>query len=115
MTTFPCSRCAGKGTIQAFANVLGGVCFKCRGKGTQATRPAAPSINWCVLGTDRITGEHVHAYNVRAKTAAQAIGKARRTYENASTEWRNQISLADPIALPFADWWTAERLEARAG
>lgn len=113
--TYPCSRCSGNGTISAYANVLGGVCFKCGGKGTQAARPVPPSINWVVLGTDRNSGERVHAYNVRAQTAAKAIGKALRTYENASAAWRDSISLSDPIALPFAQWWTDERIDATAG
>ncbi len=36
----PCGRCGGKGRIDAFSHVLGGVCFGCNGHGVQFTTVA---------------------------------------------------------------------------
>lgn len=52
---YECTRCGGKGRLTIFSNVLGGVCFKCRGSGKQAAKPGKPSVKWAVLGTDRTT------------------------------------------------------------
>ena len=38
-TRRPCSRCAATGIVAAHRNVLGGVCFRCRGAGTVPFRP----------------------------------------------------------------------------
>ena len=38
-TRRPCPRCAATGTVAAHRNVLGGVCFRCRGAGTVPFRP----------------------------------------------------------------------------
>lgn len=98
--TYKCTRCAGTGRLNCFSNVLGGVCFKCKGSGMQTTKPAKPSIKWAVLGEDRNTGMRARLYNVSSPSAAGAIAKARRTFEGASTEFRDQYSMAAAIAVP---------------
>lgn len=69
---FECPRCLGKGEIAAYRHVQAGVCFRCNGKGTVATRPAKPSVKWVC---DFANGQHV-GY-VKAKTEAEALRKAR--------------------------------------
>ena len=104
-TTYKCSRCNGTGRLSQFSNVLGGTCFKCLGSGKQASKPAAKSVTWAVLGTDRNTGLRVHAYNINAQTEAKAVAKARTTYQSASTEFKDTISLTDAIAVPAREFW----------
>lgn len=114
MTTYPCTRCGGTGRLPIHSNVLGGVCFKCHGSGTQRQKPATPSAMWAVFGHDRRTGESRRLYNIRAKTANAAITKARATYERASAEFRNHNTLASAVAIKFDDMAnpTALTLEA---
>jgi hypothetical protein len=102
-TTFPCSRCAGTGRLSCFSNVLGGVCFKCNGKGTQPSKPAAPSILWAVLGTDRNTGGRVRLYNIKAKNETAAIERARNTMAGASTAFKDQYTLEGAVAVRAAE------------
>lgn len=40
---YGCSKCNGTGEIPAHRNVMGGVCFKCKGSGKQSRKPAAKS------------------------------------------------------------------------
>lgn len=102
-TTYACSRCAGKGRLAAFSNVLAGVCFKCGGTGRQASKPAKPSILWAVLGEEYATGMRARLYNVRSPSAQGAIKKARNTFERASEEFRNTYSMAAAIAVPASE------------
>lgn len=97
--TYECTRCNGKGRLPIFSNVLGGVCFKCKGSGKQASKPGKPSVKWAVLGIDRMTGERARLYNVKAKNEQGAIEKAKATYVRASTEFKDQYSLEDAIAV----------------
>ena len=96
---YECTRCNGKGRLPIFSNVLGGVCFKCKGSGKQASKPGKPSVKWAVLGIDRMTGERARLYNVKAKNEQGAIEKARATYVRASIEFKDQYSLEDAIAV----------------
>lgn len=100
---YECTRCCGKGRLPAFNNVLGGVCFKCKGSGKQSTKPRKLSIRWAVFGVDRNTGVPARLYNVSSPSAAGAVAKARRTFENASTEFRDQYSMAAAIAVPASE------------
>lgn len=75
--TFPCTRCDGSGRIRAFGHVLGGVCFKCNGSGKQARKPSKPSQLFPLSAIDRETGVRGHVYNVRARTPAEALRKAK--------------------------------------
>ncbi len=99
--TYPCSRCEGKGRLPCFSNVLGGVCFKCSGTGRQESKPAPRAIAWGVFGVDRFTGlrSELPLYNVRAKTATEAIAKARVTFAGASAAFKDQYSLENAIAF----------------
>jgi hypothetical protein len=68
--TRECERCAGKGTIPAHKNVLGGVCFLCGGKGKIVTK-AAPrkTPKWLISATTKDTGEHIAIFSLRARNA----------------------------------------------
>lgn len=101
--TYKCSRCNGKGRIPCFNNVLGGVCFKCKGTGAQASKPSKPSIKWGVMGEDRNTGMRARLYNVNSPSAQGAINKARNMFENASAAFKDQYSMAAAIAVPASE------------
>jgi hypothetical protein len=55
MTTefYNCPKCEGNGEIRAFANVAGGICFKCCGKGKLAGKAPARASLWafCANGS----------------------------------------------------------------
>lgn len=102
-TTYTCSRCSGSGRLDVYSNVLGGVCFKCKGSGQQTEKPRAKAVRWAVMGSDRENGAAARLYNIDAPTAAKAIAKARATYERASTAFRDQYSLANATAVPAAE------------
>lgn len=108
---YPCYRCDGRGKIQAYSHVMSGVCFKCGGSGRQKSKPAR-TVMWAVLGTNPQTGEEVHCYNVNAPTGKKAIDRARVTASGASESWKAEHSLEHAVAVPSAEYWTAERLEA---
>lgn len=103
MTTYPCSRCAGTGRMPQHSNVLGGVCFRCNGKGTQASKPTPPTPKWAIFGQHRDSGQWLRLYNVSTKTEAGAIERARATMERASTAWRDTYTLAQARALRWQD------------
>ena len=103
MATYTCPRCAGTGRLTVFSNVLGGVCFKCHGAGTQRHKPPTPSAMWAVFGHDRHTGESRRLYNVRAKTEQAAIEKARSTMAGASALFKDVNTLARATAIKFED------------
>lgn len=109
---YPCYRCSGEGVIRAFGHVLGGICFKCHGTGTQKDKPIK-SIMWAVLDTN---GNHV--YNVRAKTLLSAIKSALQIFARAqiqrtpgAIEFVATHDMSSPTAVPYKDYWTEERLE----
>ena len=68
--TYNCPKCSGNGEIPAHRNVLGGLCFKCKGSGTVNKKPVTPSTLWafCADGSPVV--------NKRAKTEAEAMKKA---------------------------------------
>jgi len=106
---YPCSRCNGEGRLWLHANVLGGVCFKCRGSGKQTTKPRPKLTRWAVFGEDRNTGARARLYNVDSHDAQGAIEKARNTFECASTAFRDQYTLANASAVPATE---ADNLES---
>lgn len=77
----PCGRCAGHGTIEAFAGVLGGVCFKCGGRGYVSQKgPYRSSRYYSVfvrMSHDDPTPRRW--LGVRARSEKDAIRKARVT------------------------------------
>lgn len=98
--TYACTRCDGKGRINGFGHVLGGVCFKCKGSGRQRTRPSGPSTTWRVMVIDRESASAVGIYNIKARTATDAVRKARRHYERASAEFRTRYDMDAAYAMP---------------
>jgi hypothetical protein len=74
--TYPCTRCDGKGHLPHYANVLGGVCFKCGGSGQQKTKPSAPSRRWAVNAIRTTDHQECVVFFVRARTENEAIKKA---------------------------------------
>jgi hypothetical protein len=80
--TYPCTRCEGKGRLPHYANVLGGVCFKCRGTGQQKTKPAASRL-WSVNVIRVADHQECAVFRVRAKTEQEAIKKASATLSRA--------------------------------
>ncbi len=96
--TYPCTRCEGKGHLPHYANVLGGVCFKCGGTGQQKTRPAAPSRRWSVNAI-RTTDHHdCVVFHVRAKMEQEAIEKALKQMAGA------REPIYDPATIRVAPW-----------
>jgi phage gpG-like protein len=96
--TFPCTRCNGKGNIPAYAHVLGGICLKCGGRGTQARRPNRAET-WAIVGADG-NGAAFHAYNIKAATADKAIERARQFWAGASENFRHNCNLDAAYAIP---------------
>lgn len=88
MAKFECPKCSGgSGHIKAFSHVMGGVCFKCGGKGyvEQKTKPAKPMLEWSVGATnaakshpqDHEAGVCVFPiFTIKASTEAAALKKA---------------------------------------
>jgi predicted CxxxxCH...CXXCH cytochrome family protein len=102
-TAYTCSRCSGKGRLPQHSTCLGGVCFKCHGSGKQSSKPQAPTPKWAVFGQERATGEWARLYNVRAKTAENAISRARTMMTAGSADWIATYTLTDARALKVAD------------
>jgi hypothetical protein len=75
--TFPCNRCSGTGEIRAFGHVMGGVCFKCGGKGTQTSRPAKPQPKFGVTAILKDTGQRISVFFLTAPNAEKALIRAR--------------------------------------
>lgn len=81
----PCTKCFGKGNIRAFSHVQGGVCFSCGGAGYKmVSKSYKPSILFaievtCVSsdGCSLKPGQRGVAYNIKARTAAEALRKAK--------------------------------------
>lgn len=100
---YDCPRCAGSGWISHFSHVIGGKCFRCHGAGKLDRKPVV-SIKWVVLGTDT-NGNPFHAYNTTGPTAKIAIERARTLWSRASTEWKNNVSLENAVAVPFDEFF----------
>lgn len=78
MKTYPCTRCEGKGEIPHYSNVLGGVCFKCGGSGTQEEKPSAAGIRFTVSAVSKATGERVSTICfLKAPNEIKALAKAK--------------------------------------
>lgn len=101
--TYECPRCSGSGWIECFSHVIGGKCFRCHGTGKVDRKPVV-TIKWAVLGTDA-NGNRFHAYNTTGRTAKIAIERARTLWTRASTEWKNTVSLADAVAVPYDEFF----------
>lgn len=110
-TIYPCSRCGGSGRLSVFGHVLGGTCFKCNGTGKQRHKPAQPAVKWAVFGLERETGRFLRLYNVKARTAEQAIEKARDTFAGASTLFKDAHSLANARVVRWTDMADATAVE----
>lgn len=67
---YNCSKCNGTGEIPAHRNVFGGVCFKCKGTGKQARKPAAKSKKYLC----KYDGVGLFAKSARSE--AEALRKA---------------------------------------
>lgn len=65
-----CPRCAGKGIIAAYKNVLGGVCFKCGGSGKTAKKPTKMASSWVC----EYRGAAL--FTIKARTEGEAYKKA---------------------------------------
>jgi DnaJ-class molecular chaperone len=68
--SYNCPKCSGKGEIAAYRNVLGGLCFCCKGAGKVDKKPALPTILWSFFADGNCI------VNKRAKTEADAMRKA---------------------------------------
>lgn len=99
---YSCGRCSGQGRIRAFSHVLGGVCLKCHGTGRVETKPAAKPL-FAVYLIERNTGNAVHIYNFRARTAGEALRRAQRTYERASNAFRDEHTMIGAVAEQTED------------
>lgn len=96
---YNCVRCAGKGRITAYANVLGGVCFKCNGSGRQASKPRASAVLWAVFLVNRETGQGDRIWNIRAKSSASAMSSAQEHYNRASSMFHDQFTMNGAVAV----------------
>ena len=101
--THPCPKCSGAGRIEFYAGILGGVCFRCKGRGRLTGKPPKPSIPFAVFAVERASGDRVRAYNVRASTPEKALAKAELIYEGASTAFKDDISMAGAVAIPWSE------------
>lgn len=66
---YTCIRCNGTGEIAAHRNVMGGVCFKCHGTGTQDAAPRFSKKWLCKY-------DGVGLFAKSARTEAEALKKA---------------------------------------
>ena len=96
---YKCSRCQGKGRLSAFSHVVSGVCFKCGGIGTQATKPTVALPLFAVIFVSRATGAAERIYNLRARTSAVAMRVAAARYEQASSAFRDEYSMQGAVAV----------------
>ena len=113
MDSYPCSRCGGSGKLSGYSHVWGGVCFKCGGTGTQATKPSSKPIKWAVYfpkTVERPTaierGDYF-TYVVSAKTPDQAILKATTTFLGSRLvrhEFTERGAWAEPYEEYYARW-----------
>lgn len=87
-----CPRCGGKGTIDAYRHVVGGVCFECEG------RPAEP---YTITAKALRAKERKRAQGIASRERAAARKQAERVarMEQAGTTW----AAAFPAMIHFAD------------
>ncbi len=73
-----CHRGDGEGRLPQFSNVIGGVCFLCKGSGKSKARPGAKrSIRFAVSACELSTGKRLSMCYIRARSAEQALRIAR--------------------------------------
>ena len=97
MKKYPCSRCDGKGNIQGYKNVLGGICFKCGGSGLSKTMPTSKLSTFAVKGVvvadlgvlNAQLGDVGTIYNLKAKDETDAIAQAQIKIAEASASFRD--------------------------
>lgn len=87
---YVCSRCAGRGRLEQYGQVMNGVCYQCKGTGKQFTRPRAATPKWAVFWLDEQLGQWLRFYSVLAKTKAEALSQAERTRANAAASWKDR-------------------------
>jgi RecJ-like exonuclease len=80
MTRHTCPKCEGHGTIRAYSNVQGGVCFKCGGAGKVAAKPSSKSRKFVFI----YAGQEVFARPAKSEAAALRM---------AVTHWQMNASL----------------------
>lgn len=97
--TYKCCRCQGRGKLNAFSHVIGGVCFKCSGTGTQANKPTEALPLFAVMFVNRATGAAERIYSLRARTSALAMRVAAARYEQASSAFRDEYSMEGAVAV----------------
>jgi len=80
MNKYECPKCSGKGNITAYANIAGGVCFACGGKGYKLQK-SAPKVSrtysFLFLWEDQSDpnyrgGEFCRCFNKKARSLAAA-------------------------------------------
>lgn len=113
MESYPCSRCGGSGKLSGYSHVWGGVCFKCGGTGTQATKPSSKPIKWAVYFPKTVerptaieSGDYF-TYVVSAKTPDQAVLKATTTFLGSRLvrhEFTERGAWAEPYEEYYARW-----------
>ncbi len=67
---YDCPKCNGTGDLPHHRNVLGGVCFQCKGTGRAARKPAKPSTRWAFVYGGKVL------FWRSARTEAEALRKA---------------------------------------
>ena len=106
--TWPCSRCEGKGKIAAFGHVIGGVCFKCGGSGTQASRPLKTQ-SWAVHLPKIVEHPTVFSgpdfvYRESGATQAVAMQKARVRFRALKSQLSHEVTDEGMWAEPAAEY-----------
>lgn len=96
--TYKCPKCNGSGYLSQYSGIANGVCFSCEGNGFKISKPVEKVPVWNVYGILRATGEKAVAYNVRAKSAAEAVAKALKTFAKASEGYRAQFDMSQAEA-----------------
>ncbi len=77
MIKVECAKCGGKGNIRAFANVDGGRCFSCAGKGFTVQKAAPKIMPKFTIGAMTKDGEFIgRIFAIKAKNEDAAIKKA---------------------------------------
>lgn len=77
MIKVECAKCGGKGFIKAYANIDGGRCFSCAGKGFSLQKSAPKISPKFMIGAQKKGGEFVDQIcAIKAKNEAEALKKA---------------------------------------
>lgn len=92
---YNCEKCLGKGHIQAFGHILGGVCFSCKGEGKiKKKKNPSKSFRVSFLWDDKsdvnyMNGDFCACGIIKSKTEYEAIKKAKkRMISNGSVAYR---------------------------